>query len=87
MSCDVTLPSKPMQMDAKACYVSQFRSIRKRGRFLRLCNLRSLLPILSIIACGTVTAEVAGSSPVVPAIFLSRLESASGALSPQIQAR
>jgi hypothetical protein len=43
VSCDVTLLSKPVQVDAKACYVSPFKSSQRPGRFLRSCNLRSLV--------------------------------------------
>ena len=39
------------------------------------CNLRSLLLIALQVACGTVTAEVASSSLVVPAIPSKRLSS------------
>jgi hypothetical protein len=50
VSRDVTLVSKPVQVGAKRYYGNPFRSDYERGRFLRLCNLRSLPLIPSY--CG-----------------------------------
>jgi hypothetical protein len=56
VTCDVTLASKPLQVEANACDESQPISGQNRRRALRVCNLRLLLLILAIVARRTVTA-------------------------------
>ena len=73
MLCDVTLPSKPVQVDANGCLLIHVAEDETGASLLRSCNLRSLLLISTIIAKRTVTAEAAGSSPVVPAILFNGL--------------
>jgi hypothetical protein len=68
MSCDVTLVSMPLQSGVNWCCSVLVVDGEKWPTLLQACNLRSLLLILSAVARRTVTAEAAGSSPVVPAI-------------------
>jgi hypothetical protein len=66
VDCDVTLACLPVQLVAnQQCSVL----IKKPNKLFLRCNLDSLIFILSFTTWRTVAAEVAGSSPAVPAIL------------------
>jgi len=68
VTCDVTLASMPLQVLPIDYNQGQLARGQNRSIALRVCNLLLLILILPSIARRTVTAEAAGSSPVVPAI-------------------